>query len=147
MKTYKPTTKSRRQMTNIKYRDVLTKSEPTKSLTHGFRRSVGRNSAGRITMRHKGGGHKRLFREVDFLYNKKEIPAIIKSVEYDPNRSAFIGLAVYKDGEKRYVVLPKEVKAGDSFIVSAKAELKPGNRLPLKNIPVGTFVYNIEIKP
>ena len=134
-------------MTNVNYRDILTTGIPTKSLTHGFRRSVGRNSAGRITMRHKGSGHKRLFREVDFLYDKKEIPAKIKTIEYDPNRSAFIGLAVYKDGEKRYVVLPKSVKAGDTFIVSEKAELKTGNRLPLKSIPVGTFVYNIEIKP
>ncbi len=134
-------------MSNINYRDVLTKTAPTKSLVHGFKRSVGRNSQGRITMRHKGGGHKRLYREVDFLYNKKDIPAKIVSVEYDPNRSAFIGLAVYKDGEKRYVVLPKGVAAGYSFIVSEKAELKPANRLPLKNIPVGTFVYNIEIKP
>jgi len=147
MKTHKPTTKSRRNMTHVSYRGVLTKTAPTKSLTHGFKRSVGRNSQGRITMRHKGGGHKRLFREVDFLYSKKDIPAKIVSVEYDPNRSAFIGLAVYKDGEKKYVVLPKSVKAGDPFIVSEKAELKAGNRLPLKNIPVGTFVYNIEIKP
>ncbi len=134
-------------MTNVSYRGVLTGTAPTKSLTYGFRRSVGRNSQGRITMRHKGGGHKRLYRDVDFMYNKKDIPAKIKSVEYDPNRSAFIGLAVYQDGEKRYVVLPKSVKAGDSFIVSPKAELKPGNRLMLKNIPVGTFVYNVEIKP
>lgn len=147
MKKYKPTTKSRRQMTNVRYRDFLTSASPVKSLTHGFKRSVGRNNAGRITVRHKGSGHKRLFREVDFLYNKKEIPAKIKSVEYDPNRSAFIGLAVYKDGEKRYVVLPKSVKPGDSFIVSDKAPLAPGNRLSLKSIPVGTFVYNIEIKP
>ena len=147
MKTYKPTSKSRRQMTNINYRDVLSKTAPTKSLVHGFKRSVGRNSQGRITMRHKGGGHKRLYRDVDFLYDKKEIVAKITSVEYDPNRSAFIGLAVYQDGEKRYVVLPKTVKPGDTFIVSAKAELKAGNRLPLKYIPVGTFVYNIEIKP
>ena len=147
MKSYKPTSKSRRQMTNVTYHGVLTKTSPTKSLTHGFRRSVGRNSAGRITMRHKGGGHKRLLRDVDFLYNKKEIPATIKSIEYDPNRSAFIGLAVYKDGEKRYVVVPKSVKPGDTFIVSPKAPLTAGNRLPLKNIPVGTFVYNIEIKP
>src|SRR3989338_8237095 len=147
MKTYKPTSKSRRQMTNVNYSHVLTKSSPTKSLTYGFKRSVGRNSAGRITMRHKGGGHKRLFRDVDFLYDKKEIPAKIKSVEYDPNRSAFIGLSVYKDGEKRYVVLPKSVKPGDSFLVSSKAPLTAGNRLPLKEIPVGTFVYNIEIQP
>jgi len=130
-------------MTNVTYHGVLTKHAPTKSLTYGFRRAVGRNSQGRITMRHKGGGHKRLMRDVDFLYDKKEIPATIKSVEYDPNRSAFIGLAVYKDGEKRYVVLPKSVKPGDTFIVSPKAPLTAGNRLPLKYIPVGTFVYNI----
>lgn len=147
MKTYKPTSKSRRQMTNIKYRDILTKTTPTKSLTHGFKRSVGRNNQGRITMRHKGGGHKRLFREVDFLYDKFDIPAKIKSIEYDPNRSAFIGLAVYRDGEKRYVILPQTVKPGDEFLVSEKASLTPGNRLPLKNIPVGTFIYNIELKP
>ena len=147
MKTYKPTTKSRRQMTHVTYRGVLTNSTPTKSLTSGFKRSVGRNSQGRITMRHKGSGHKRLYRLVDFLYDKKDVPAKVTSVEYDPNRSAFIGLAVYQDGEKRYVVLPKSVKPGDSFIVSEKAELKAGNRLPLRAIPVGTFVYNIEIKP
>lgn len=147
MKSYKPTSKSRRQMTHVTYRGVLTDSTPTKSLTHGWKRSVGRNSQGRITMRHKGSGHKRLYREIDFIYNKKDIPAKITSVEYDPNRSAFIGLAVYRDGEKRYVVLPKSVKAGSSFIVSEKAPLEAGNRLPLKNIPVGTFVYNIEIKP
>jgi len=134
-------------MTNINYRDFLTVSKPTKSLTSGFKRSVGRNNAGRITVRHKGGGHKRLYRDVDFFYNKKDIPAKIKTIEYDPNRSAFIGLAVYKDGEKRYVIVPKSIKAGTSFIVSEKAELTIGNRLPLKNIPVGTFVYNIEIKP
>ena len=146
MKKYKPTTKSRRQATNVTYKGILTKSEPEKSLTKGFRRAVGRNNQGRITMRHKGAGHKRLYRDVDFLYNKKDIPAVIKSIEYDPNRSAFIGLAFYKDGEKRYVVLPKSVKTGDTFIVSAKAPLLPGNRLPLKHIPVGTFVYNIELK-
>ena len=147
MKTYKPTTKSRRQMSNINYRDVLTKTKPTKSLVHGFKKSFGRNSQGRLTSRHRGGGHKRLYRDVDFLYDKKNIPAVIKSVEYDPNRSAFIGLAVYKDGEKRYVVLPKDVKPGATLIVSETADLSSLNRLPLKNIPVGTFVYNIEIKP
>jgi large subunit ribosomal protein L2 len=146
MKTYKPTSKSRRQMTNINYRDVLTKTTPEKSLTYGFKRSVGRNNLGRITTRHKGAGHKRLFRDVDFLYNKKDIPAKITSIEYDPNRSSFIGLVVYKDGEKRYVILPQTVKPGDTFVVSENAELKVGNRLMLKNIPVGTFVYNIEMK-
>lgn len=146
MKTYKPTTKSRRQMSNINYRDILTKTKPTKSLVHGFKKSFGRNSQGRLTSRHRGGGHKRLYRDIDFMYDKKDITAMIKSVEYDPNRSAFIGLAVYKDGEKRYVILPKDVKPGTSFIVSEKAPLEPANRLPLKNIPVGTFVYNVEIK-
>ena len=134
-------------MTNVNYHGILTESKPVKSLTHGFRRSVGRNSQGRITVRHKGAGHKRLYRDIDFLYDKKDISVKIKSIEYDPNRSAFIGLAVYKDGEKRYIVLPKSMKVGDSFLVSEKAELATGNRLPLKNIPVGTFVYNIEIKP
>ena len=133
-------------MSVVSYRGVLTESKPSKSLTHGFKRAVGRNSQGRITTRHKGAGHKRLYREIDFLYNKKDIPAKIKTIEYDPNRSAFIGLAAYKDGEKRYIILPKSVKPGDSFVVSEHAELKPGNRLPLKNIPVGTMVYNIEIK-
>ncbi|MCX6753427.1 MAG: 50S ribosomal protein L2 [Candidatus Nomurabacteria bacterium] len=146
MKTYKPTSKSRRHMTNIDYRNVLTKTTPEKSLTHGFKRAVGRNNLGRITTRHKGSGHKRLYREIDFLYNKKDIPAKITSIEYDPNRSSFIGLAVYKDGEKRYVILPQTVKPGDSFVVSEKAELKVGNRLQLRHIPVGTFVYNIEMK-
>lgn len=146
MKTYKPTTKSRRQMTHVTYKGVLTKSKPEKSLTFGFKRAVGRNSAGRITTRHKGGGHKRLYRDVDFLYNKKNIPAKLTSVEYDPNRSAFIGLAVYRDGEKRYVVVPKTMKPGDTFLVSDKGELTTGNRMMLKNIPVGTFVYNIELK-
>lgn len=147
MKKFKPTTPSRRQMSVVDYRKILTTSEPVKSLTHGFRRSVGRNNQGRITTRHKGGGVKRLYRDVDFLYDKVDIPATIKTIEYDPNRSGFIGLAAYRDGERRYVLLPKSVKVGDTFIVSAKAPLTPGNRLPLKAIPVGTFVYNIELKP
>src|SRR3989338_7096955 len=147
MKTYKPTSKSRRMMTNVSYRGVLTRSLPTKSLTYGFRRSFGRNSAGRITVRHKGSGHKRLYRAVDFLYDKVDIPAKIKSIEYDPNRSSFIALAVYQDGEKGYVILPKSVKPSDSFLVSAQAPLSAGNRLPLKNIPIGAFFYNVEIKP
>ncbi len=147
MKTYRPTTPSKRHQTTVTYRGVLTASEPLKALTHGFKRSVGRNSQGRITTRHKGGGHKRLYREIDFMYNKHDIPAKITSIEYDPNRNAFISLAVYADGEKRYVVVPKGVVVGDKFTVSEKAPLSPGNRLPLKVIPVGTFVYNIEMKP
>jgi large subunit ribosomal protein L2 len=147
MKKYRPTTPSKRHQTTVTYRNVLTASEPLKALTHGFKRSVGRNNVGRITMRHKGGGHKRLYREIDFKYNKHDIPAKISTIEYDPNRNAFIGLAVFADGEKRYVVVPKSVKVGDSFIVGEKAPLAVGNRLPLKTIPVGTFVYNVEIKP
>ena len=147
MKRYKPTSPGRRQMSTVSYRGVLTASKPEKSLTKGGKRDVGRNSKGRITTRHKGGGHKRLYRNVDFLYNKVDIPAKIQTIEYDPNRSAFIALVVYKDGEKRYVIAPKGIKPSDSFIVSEKAPLTPGNRTPIKNIPVGTFVYNIELKP
>jgi len=116
-------------------------------LKHGGKRGTGRNSYGRITMRHRGGGHKKLFRDVDFSFNKKDIPAKIASIEYDPMRSAFIGLAVYRDGEKRYILIPKNVKVGDKFIVSETAEVSNGNRIPLGKIPVGTFVYNVELKP
>ncbi len=147
MKHYKPTSPSRRGMTTIPYRGVITASEPHKALTFGRKRAVGRNNTGRITTRHKGSGHKRLYREIDFVFNKKDIPAKIVSVEYDPNRTGFISLAQYADGEKRYVLLPKSLKVGDTFLVSEKAEVKPGNRLPLGNMPVGAFVYNIEIKP
>lgn len=147
MKTYRPTSPSKRHQTTISYRGVLSRSTPEKSLTKGFRRSVGRNNQGRITMRHKGGGHKRAYREIDFMYNKKDIPAKIISIEYDPNRNSFISLVCYADGEKRYVIVPKSVKVGDTFIVSQTAPLTVGNRLPLKVIPVGTFVYNVEIKP
>jgi len=147
MKRYKPTSPSRRNMTTIDYGSTLTRSKPEKSLVKGYKRSVGRNNSGKITTRHKGGGHKKLFRDVDFKYNKIDVPYIIKSVEYDPNRSGFIGLAQYKDGEKRYVLIPKGVKVGDEFVTSEKAEIKTGNRLPLKNITVGTFIYNVEVKP
>lgn len=147
MKTYRPTTKSRRHMSTLPFKEYLTASEPYKPLTVGFKRDVGRNSQGRITVRHKGAGHKKLYRIVDFLYDKKDITATVKTVEYDPFRTGYIGLVSYKDGTKRYVLLPKTMKVGQSFVVSEKAPIETGNRLPLKNIPVGTFVYNIEIKP
>ncbi len=147
MKRYKPTSPSRRGLTGISYSTVLTTSQPEKSLTHGFTRAVGRNNRGRITTRHKGGGHKRLFREIDFRYEKINIPYTVKTIEYDPNRSGFIGLVFYKDGEKRYILLPKSVQVGDVLITSETAEVKPGNRMILRNITVGTFVYNVEIKP
>lgn len=147
MKNYRPTTPSRRQTLTIEYRKVLTTGKPEKSLTYGRKRAVGRNSAGRITTRHKGSGNKRLYREVDFRYDKMSVPARIASIEYDPNRTGFIGLAVFIDGEKRYLLLPQGVKVGDKVVTSADADLKPGNRLPLRKIPVGSFVYNIEVKP
>ena len=147
MKTFEPKTPSRRHMTGLEYKKLLTKKDPEKALTFGRFRSVGRNNLGRITTRHKGGGAKRLWREVDFLFDKKDIPAKIISIEYDPNRTAFIGLVLYKDGEKRYAILPAGVRPGEEILVSAGAALKKGNRLPLKNIPVGTQVYNIEIYP
>ncbi len=147
MKTYKPTTPSRRKMTTVTYRGVLTTNDPYKPLTSGFRRGSGRNAYGRITSQHRGGGHKRSFRDVDFKYDKMDIPAKLQTIEYDPNRSGFIALASYADGAKRYVLVPKSMKVGDTFIVSEKADLNVGNRIALKNIPVGTFVYNLELKP
>ncbi len=147
MKTYKPTTKSRRAMTTVTYRGVITHSEPHKALTTGGKRDMGRNNLGRITVRHKGGGNKKLFRAVDFVFDKKNIPAKVVSVEYDPMRTSFISLVVYKDGEKRYMLTPKSVRPGATFVVSETAPIETPNRLPLSKIPVGTFVYNIELKP
>lgn len=146
MKKYHPTTPSRRHTQTIDYRKVLSGDKKEKSLTHGFKRSMGRNNQGRITTRHKGGGNKRLFRDIDFRMEKMDIPAKITTIEYDPNRSAFIGVAVYRDGEKRYVVLPKSAKVGDIFLVGNNVPLVPGNRTVLSRILVGTFVYNVEVK-
>jgi large subunit ribosomal protein L2 len=147
MKFYKPTTPSRRKMSTVTYRGVITTNDPHKALTKGFQRGSGRNAFGRITSQHRGGGHKRLYREIDFVYNKFDIPAKLQTIEYDPNRSGFIALAAYADGAKRYVLVPKSMKVGSTFIVSEKADLDVGNRLMLRNIPVGTFVFNIETKP
>jgi len=133
-------------MSTPSYKGVLTNTKSLKSLTKGMQRFVGR-SKGKITTRHKGGGHKRRQRLVDFLMEKKNIPFKIVSVEYDPGRSGFIGLAIFKDGEKRYILLPQGVGAGKNLIISETAPLEVGNRLPLKSLGVGTFVYNIELKP
>jgi large subunit ribosomal protein L2 len=146
MKSYKPYTKSRRHMTTVTFKGKVTTNEPHKALTKGGKRDVGRNNAGRISVRHKGGGHKRLFRDVDFGY-KKRIPAKIETVEYDPNRSGFIGLVLYPDGERRYMLLPKSATVGQTIETSETALAAPGNRMPLKNVPIGSFVYNVEIKP
>jgi len=116
-------------------------------MVKGRKRDVGRNAFGRITTRHKGGGHKRMFRDVDFRLEKIGIPSVVKTIEYDPNRSGFIGLVAFKDGERRYQLLPQSVKVNDTLIADENAPLTPGNRLPLKKMQVGTFVYNVEIKP
>ena len=125
MKSYKPYTKSRRHMTTVTFKGKVTASEPHKALTSGGKRDMGRNNAGRISVRHKGGGHKRLFRDVDFTYNK-QVPAVVETIEYDPNRSGFIGLLLYKDGERRYALLPKSTKVGSTVETSATASATPG---------------------
>jgi large subunit ribosomal protein L2 len=146
MKTYKPTSKSRRQMTTVTYRGVLSGDKPMKSLLSSKKNQAGRNNQGRITTRHQGGGHKKRFRDIDFQYNKKDIPAKVETIEYDPYRTAFISRVVYADGERRYVLTIKDMKVGDTFLVGENAPVKPGNRMPLGKIPSGTFVYNIELK-
>ncbi len=129
------------------YKHLLSQgNSPKKMLIKDTHRSVGRNSDGRITMRHRGGGHKRRFRDIDFLQDKFDIPARIETIEYDPNRSSFISLICYKDGERRYILTPDGLHVGDTVITSEKAPLKPGNRTVLKNIPVGTAIYNVELK-
>ncbi|OGN29162.1 MAG: 50S ribosomal protein L2 [Candidatus Yanofskybacteria bacterium RIFCSPLOWO2_01_FULL_49_25] len=146
VKKYKPYTPSRRQMTGYDFSN-LTKIDPLKSLTAGHQRSVGRNSQGRITTRHRGGGVKRLYREIDFKQEKKNIPAVVFAIEYDPNRSARIARLHYPDGEKRYVLAPEGLKVGATIIVADKTKLEPGNRMLLKNIPQGTMVYSLELQP
>lgn len=147
MKSYSPTTPSRRHMTSVSY-DVLTKGvRPYKPLLKRLPSHSGRNSAGRITVRHQGGGHKKLYRVIDFKQNRIDEPAVVETLEYDPYRTAFIALVKYKDGKKNYILAPLGLKVGDEIITSEAAPLKIGNRLKLKNIPVGYQVYNIETKP
>ena len=146
MKLLRPTTPGQRQRTIADY-STLTKKEPEKSLTFGRKRRMGRSKAGTITTRHKGGGNKRLYREIDFKQNKMDIPGKIIALEYDPNRSAFISLIQYHDGEKRYALAVKNMKVGDKVITSETAPLEDGNRLPLAKIPVGFFIHNMEMQP
>ncbi len=145
MKTVRPTSAGQRNKTIIEYRKYLTSTTPEKSLVKGFRRGSGRNAFGRITTRHKGGGVKRKFRMIDFQYDKKDVPGRVASVEYDPNRTGFVALIIYKDGEKRYILVPADVKVGQEIIASEKAPLESGNRMKLKNMTVGAKVYNIEL--
>jgi len=147
MKKYRPITPGTRRKAGIEYKKILTAGKPEKSLIGYLKKRAGRNYQGRITVRHQGGGHKRLYRIVDFKREKLDIPAKVKTIEYDPNRSAFIALVAYNDGGKRYILAPQELKVGDEIITSEKAPFKPGNRLPLKNIPVGMFVHDIELIP
>lgn len=146
IKTYKPYTASRRNMTGSAFTEI-TKSEPEKSLIVRVKNTAGRNSYGKITVRHHGGGHKKLYRIIDFKRNKDNIPAKVVGIEYDPNRSANIALLAYADGEKRYILAPEGLKDGDVVISGETAEIKVGNCLPLKNIPTGSNVHNIEMKP
>ena len=146
IKTFNPTTPSRRNMTVTDY-SVLSKVKPEKSLLENLKKNSGRNSYGRITVRHRGGGNKRKYRIIDFKRDKMDIPATVLTIEYDPNRGAFIALVQYTDGEKRYIIAPNGLKVGDTVISSATADIKPGNALPIINIPVGTVIHNIELNP
>lgn len=145
IKRYKPTSPARRFMSVSTFEEI-TKKEPEKSLVEIIKSKAGRNNYGKITVRHRGGGHKRKYRIVDFKRDKVDIPAKVAAIEYDPNRTANIALLNYVDGEKRYIIAPHGLKVGDTVISSENADIKIGNALPLRNIPVGTFVHNIELK-
>ena len=142
----KPTSPGRRFQTATDFSEI-TRSEPEKSLVKSLKKSGGRNNYGRVTARHRGGGHKRRYRLIDFKRNKLEVPAKVATIEYDPNRTTRIALLHYVDGEKRYILAPQDLKVGDMVVASAEADIKPGNAMPLKNIPNGTLVHNVELKP
>lgn len=145
LKKFNPTTNGRRGMTGIDYKDI-TSSRPNKSLTATLKKPAGRNNTGRLTIRHQGGGHAKKYRLVDFfMTDKKDIPAKIETIEYDPYRTAFIALVCYADGERRYILAHSEAKVGDSIVVSEKAALKSGNRMQVGNIPVGIKIHNVEL--
>jgi len=146
LKTFNPTSPGRRQLVLVD-RSGLHKGRPEKTLTEGLTKNGGRNNTGRITARRIGGGAKKLYRKVDFKRNKFDVPATVERLEYDPNRTAFIALIKYEDGELAYIIAPQRLGPGDQVISSATADIKPGNTLPLKNIPVGTIIHNIEMKP
>lgn len=146
IKTYKPTSPGRRGMTGSTFEEI-THLEPERSLLRPLRKRSGRNVQGRITVRHRGGGHKRLYRLIDFKRDKVDIPARVRSIEYDPNRSARIALLVYGDGEKRYIIAPLGLQVGDTVMSGEGAEVRVGNALPLERIPLGTLVHNIELYP
>ena len=146
IKHYKPTTPGRRGMTVLDYSE-LSKVAPEKSLLVSIKKNAGRNSYGRITVRHRGGGNRKKYRIIDFKRERFDCPATVQTLEYDPNRSAFIALVKYEDGEKRYIIAPIGLKVGDIVVSGAAADIKIGNALPLANIPVGTFIHNVELYP
>ena len=146
IKKYKPTTPGRRGMTVTDY-SALSKVAPERSLLEPMKKAAGRNNTGRITVRHHGGGNRTKYRVIDFKRDKLDMPAVVKTLEYDPNRSAHIALVQYEDGEKRYILAPEGLKVGDTVMSGANADIKPGNCLPFVNIPVGTIVHNIELYP
>ena len=146
IKSYKPTTAARRQMTVTDY-SQLSKVAPEKSLVESLKTNSGRNSYGRITVRHRGGGNRRKYRVIDFKREKAGVPAQVLTLEYDPNRSAHIALVQYEDGEKRYIIAPNGLKVGDTVVSGPEADIIAGNALPLANIPVGTFIHNVELYP
>ncbi|WP_416878770.1 50S ribosomal protein L2 [Litorimonas sp.] len=146
LKTFNPTSPSRRHLVRVD-REELHKGRPEKSLTEGLTKTGGRNNTGRITSRRQGGGHKRLYRVIDFKRNKMDMEATVLRLEYDPNRTAFIALVEYKDGEKAYILAPQRLSEGDKILSSAKGDVKPGNAMPLRAMPVGTIIHNVELKP
>ena len=146
IKVYKAITNGRRHMTSLDFAEITT-SKPEKSLLAPLPKKAGRNNQGKITVRHHGGGHKKQYRIIDFKRNKDNVPAKVATIEYDPNRSANIALLHYVDGEKRYIIAPKELQVGQILVSGETADIKVGNALPLANIPVGTLIHNIELKP
>ena len=146
IRNYKPTTPGRRRMSTLTNEEI-TKSTPEKSLTVTLKKNSGRNNQGKITVRHQGGGVKRKYRIIDFKRDKKDIAGVVASIEYDPNRTANIALINYMDGEKRYIIAPKNLKVGDKVISGENVDIKVGNALPIMNIPVGTVIHNIELRP
>ena len=146
IKNFKPTTNARRKMSTL-VNEEITKSTPEKSLTVTIKKNGGRNNQGKITVRHHGGGEKRKYRIIDFKRNKFDIEGVVASIEYDPNRSANIALINYVDGEKRYIIAPKNLKVGEKVVSGENVDIKVGNALPIMNIPVGTIIHNIELQP
>ncbi len=146
MKDYKPTTPSRRHMQGYDFSNLM-KVSPLKALTFGAHRSVGRNNQGRVTSMHRGGGVKRLYRAVDFKQAKRDVPAVVAAIEYDPNRTARIARLHFRDGSKSYILAPQDLRVGDTVLAAAQTPVRPGNRMQLKNMPQGTMVHNIELRP